>query len=117
MADNFHVGNAGADGADHRGWIIGHFLGDDDGIRASKDVEVKWGIHPAGDQRATWQENEHRTTVLLLIEGRFRINLSLDSFLLQHPGDYAIWGPGIGHSWNAEDDSVVLTIRWPSVPQ
>ncbi len=117
MLDKFYVGNAEADGADHRGWIVGHFLGENDGIRSTNDVEIKWGIHPAGEQRDAWQETEHRTTVVLLISGRFRINLSLDSFLLHRPGDYAVWGPGIGHSWSAEQDSIVLTIRWPSISQ
>ena len=29
-------------------------------------------------------------------------------------GDYAVWGPGIDHSWEALADSVVITVRWPS---
>lgn len=117
MADNWHVGNAKSDGSDWRGWIVGHFIdGDATPIRTSQDVEIKWGVHPAGEERASWQTTEHRTTVLVLIEGRFQINLSVDSHTLREQGDYAMWGPGIGHSWKAEQDSVVLTIRWPSVP-
>ena len=27
-----------------------------------------------------------------------------------------VWGRGVDHSWYAEEDSVVLTVRWPSVP-
>ena len=87
----------------------------DSDIRRSTDVEVKWGNHPAGDEREAWQDDEDRTTLLLLIEGRFRINLSVASHVLAHRGDYAIWGPGIGHSWRAEEDSVVVTVRWPSL--
>ncbi|HEY6812407.1 MAG TPA: hypothetical protein VI074_06915 [Propionibacteriaceae bacterium] len=49
MAQDWYVGNAHSDVQDHRGWLIGHFLGDSDGIRSSRDVEVKWGIHPAGE--------------------------------------------------------------------
>ena len=30
--------------------------------------------------------------------------------------DYLIWGKGVDHSWVAEEESVVLTVRWPSVP-
>jgi hypothetical protein len=33
------------DSKDHRGWIIGHFLDQADGVRASDEVEVKVG-HP-----------------------------------------------------------------------
>jgi quercetin dioxygenase-like cupin family protein len=80
----------------------------------SKDVEIKSGIHPSGEERNDWQTDEHRTTVLLLVSGQFRVNLSVDTYLLQNTGDYAMWGPGIDHSWRAETDSVVITIRWPS---
>jgi hypothetical protein len=27
-----------------------------------------------------------------------------------------MWGAGTDHSWRAEEDSVVITVRWPSVP-
>jgi hypothetical protein len=27
-----------------------------------------------------------------------------------------VWGRDIGHSWFAEEESVLLTVRWPSVP-
>jgi hypothetical protein len=36
--------------------------------------------------------------------------------LLRQPGDYVVWGRGTDHSWCAEVESVVLTVRWPSVP-
>jgi quercetin dioxygenase-like cupin family protein len=113
MADNWHAGNAAIDGKHHRGWLIGHFLNDSDGVRASEAVEVKWGIHPAGEGRAAWHTDEQRTTVLVLVKGRFRLELSVGTVVLQNEGDYAIWGPGINHSWQAEEDSVVITIRWP----
>jgi len=84
-------------------------------VRRSADVEIKWGVHARGEERAAWQGEEFRTTVLLLVKGRFRINLSVESFLLEKEGDYAMWGPGVGHSWHAEEDSVVITVRWPSI--
>lgn len=109
----WHFGNASDDGPSHRGWFVGHFI-EDDALRRSEDVEIKWGVHPAGDKRASWQGDEHRTTVLLLVSGRFRIELSDTSQVLERQGDYAMWGEGVGHSWEALDDSVVITIRWPS---
>jgi hypothetical protein len=109
----WHFGNAVVDGEERRGWLVGAFMDAGD-VRMSTDVEIKWGIHPAGDWRETWFEQEDRTTVLMLVSGRFRIDLSVGSALLYEQGDYATWGPGIGHSWRAEEDSVVVTIRWPS---
>lgn len=113
---SWHVGNAAIDAKDRRGWFVGHFIDDDD-VRRSQDVEIKWGVHAGGEERAEWQGDEYRTTVLLLIRGKFRIKLSVDSFVLEQEGDYAMWGPGVDHSWQAEEDSVVVTIRWPSKPQ
>lgn len=114
-AGAWHVGNAVADTKGHRGWLVGHFIDDDD-LRRSQDVEIKWGIHPSGDKRPEWQSDEFRTTVLLLIKGVFRIDLSTESFVLRHEGDYAMWGHGVAHSWYAEENSVVITVRWPSSP-
>ncbi|WP_374005171.1 hypothetical protein [Streptomyces ipomoeae] len=36
--------------------------------------------------------------------------------MLERQGDYVVWGRGVDHSWVAEEESVVLTVRWPSVP-
>jgi hypothetical protein len=55
-------------------------------------VADQQGIHPAGDNREAWQTGEQRTTALLLVKGRFRIELSTGSFVLEREGDYAVWG-------------------------
>lgn len=115
MADNWYAGNANDDAGQHRGWLMGHFVDPTNGAaRVSDDVEIKWGIHPAGDTRAEWTADDQRTTVLLLVSGRFRLDLTLGSTTLERQGDYVVWGPGIDHSWQAEEDSVVITVRWPS---
>lgn len=111
---NFHFGNA-SNSAGSRGWLLGHFVADESDVRHTKDVEVKWSTHPAGDQRDEWVTGETRTTLLLLVEGRFRITLSTGEFLMTAPGDYATWGPGIDHIYRAEADSIVVTVRWPSI--
>jgi quercetin dioxygenase-like cupin family protein len=84
-------------------------------VRASEAVEIKWGIHRAGERRDAWQTDEQRTSVLLLVKGRFRLDLSVGTFVLQNEGDYAMWGPGIDHSWQAEEDTAIIIIRWPSM--
>jgi hypothetical protein len=55
-------------------------------------VEVKWGVHPAGEGREQWMTGEQRTTLLLLVSGRFRVDLSVGSFTVENEGDYALWG-------------------------
>jgi hypothetical protein len=90
-ADAWHIGNAATDSDDHRGWFVGRFIDDD--LHHSEDVMIKWGVHPNGDRRAEWQGDEHRTTVALLVKGRFRMTLSTASHVLEREGAYAMWGP------------------------
>lgn len=111
-----YVGNAGVDGATDAGWLLGHFAPPGSGVRHSTDVEVKWGVHPAGERRAAWTDGERRTALLVLVSGRFRVELPDRTVRLTEPGDYVVWGRGVDHSWCAESDAVVLTVRWPSVP-
>ncbi|MFF4275888.1 signal peptidase I [Streptomyces sp. NPDC001536] len=116
MADNWYTGNAGADADQHRGWLLGHFIDPaKSAVRQTGALEVKWGIHPAGEQRPDWVGDDQRTAMLLLVSGKFRLDLSVGSVTLEKQGDYVVWGPGIDHSWQAEEDSVVVTVRWPSI--
>lgn len=110
-----YVGNATVDAAGDKGWLLGHFkpVGD---VCHSDDVEIKWGVHPVGDQRAKWATEEKRTALLVLITGSFRMDFPERSVLLTTQGDYVVWGPGVDHSWYAEEESIVMTIRWPSIP-
>ncbi|MEU9139946.1 signal peptidase I [Streptomyces sp. NPDC048404] len=115
MTDSVYVGNAGKDAALDRGWLLGHFKDASD-PRHSEAVEIKWGVHPQGDERALWVTGEERTALLVLISGRFRVELPGRRVLLAEQGDYVVWGRGVDHSWFAEEESVVLTVRWPSLP-
>lgn len=114
MTERWHTGNAAEDGADTRGWIVGHFIDPSQGVRSSNDVEIKWATHARGEKRAEWTKDDQRTTVVMLIRGHFRVYLTGGSTTMNRPGDYAMWGAGIDHSWEALENSVVVTIRWPS---
>jgi hypothetical protein len=99
MTEEIYVGNAAVDAPIDRGWLLGHFKPAGD-VRHSGDVEIKWGMHQPGDRRAQWVTGERRTALLVL---------------LTKQGDYVVFH-GIGHSWEAEEESVLLTVRWPSIP-
>jgi hypothetical protein len=114
VADTIYVGNAYADAPRNRGWLLGHFMADDD-ARQSEDVEVKWGIHPEGERRPQWVAAEQRSALIVLISGRFQLELPGRSVVLAKPGDYAVFH-GVSHSWYAEEASIVVTVRWPSLP-
>lgn len=113
--DRVYVGNADIDARGDAGWLLGHFKSPGD-VRHSTDMEIKWGVHPAGESRARWVTGESRTALLILVSGRFRVELPGREVLLARRGDYVVWGRGVDHSWYAEEESVVLTVRWPSVP-
>ncbi|MFI1016792.1 signal peptidase I [Streptomyces sp. NPDC020965] len=115
MSDSVYVGRAGRDAALDRGWLLGHFKDAAD-PRHSEAVEIKWGVHRPGEERAQWVTGEERTALLVLISGRFQVRLPGRTVLLAEQGDYVVWGRGVDHSWYAEEESVVLTVRWPSVP-
>ncbi len=116
MNRSWHSGNAEEDGRERHGWVLGHFIEPAEGVRSSRDVEIKWGIHPAGEKRAGWTIDDQRTTFVLRVSGAFRIDLTDGSHTIQNQGDYLLWGPGIDHSWEALTDSVIVTVRWPSSP-
>lgn len=114
MSETIYVGNAGADAPADRGWLLGHFRPDGD-ARHSTDVEVKWGMHAPGERRAQWVSGEQRSMLLMLISGRFRVELPGRDVLLAKQGDYVVFH-GVSHSWQAEEETILLTVRWPSVP-
>lgn len=100
-----------------------HFIDDTDDLSYSKDVEVKWGIHRAGDERAEWSTGRHDRTILILVSGILRLELAPagqrhepTTLVLDTAGDYVVWDNGIDHRWRADDDSVMITVRWPSLP-
>lgn len=102
--------------ADRRGWIVGHFVDALD-LLSTNAVEVKWGVHPADERRSAYVPGDVRTALAILVSGRFRIWLpDGSSVMMSEPGDYVMWGPGVGHTWEAVQDSVVVTVRWPSIP-
>jgi hypothetical protein len=51
--------------------------------------------HPAGEGRDGWATDEQRTTLLILVRGRFRLDLSMASTTLEREGDYAVWVQGL----------------------
>ena len=74
MSETVRFGNAAVDGEPRRGWFVGHFLEAAADPRATPSVAIKWGIHPAGQERPNgWTTGEDRTTLLMLITGRWRL--------------------------------------------
>lgn len=106
-------GNARQAGADHREWFTGPFIPEAAGLR-SAPVELKWSPRPKGWVRG-WSALSADTSITLLVSGamslRFR-GAEHATVVLDEPGDYVMWGPGVEHDCLALQDCVVLTVRW-----
>lgn len=110
------AGNAEQDSLPFRRWLMGHFVPEALGLRHSAEVEVKWGRYPRGFGESEWTACRTATTLALLVSGTHQITLPDRVVTLSRPGDYLIWGPNIPHHWRALDENLLVTIRWPSVP-
>jgi len=114
VGGNVYVGSAPADAPEYRGWLLGHFMPEGD-ARHSDAIEIKWGAHPAGEERAEWVSAETRTALIILVRGRFRVDFPDRSVVLGEQGDYVVFD-GVEHSWCAEEESIIVGVRWPSIP-
>lgn len=115
----FYFGNAKADQVRGSGWFVGQFVQAELGLRSQTEVELKWGIHPDGDKRAQPWANRNGTTISVLVEGCLQVTFHVDGarqdVTLRTQGDYVIFGPDVVHSWEAVGDTIVLSVRFPSV--
>lgn len=114
MTSDIQIGNVELDSSATRGWLVGNFVEEKFGLRHSDDVELKWGVLKAGEARAEWVTDEARTSIGILISGKFTMEFRDRSVTFDRPGDYVMWGLGTDHKWSAPEDAVWLTIRWPS---
>lgn len=119
----------------HTNWIVGdhqgipadslRFLRHASHLQGSQLVEnlaLKWFFHNPGDP-TTWGEAKPiscgHTLSLLAGIGAFELCFSCGEeelrLLLEVAGDFALWGPGLGHSWRTLEPSIVMTLRWEPV--
>jgi len=117
MAENraIQTGNASLDAA--KGWFVGGSLDESLGLRHTYDVEMKWSVVKAGEGHAEWVTAETRKTVAILISGTYEVQFRERTVTLAKQGDFVMWGRGCDHRGKAVADSIVLTVRWPSIPR
>lgn len=108
-------GNAKTEGQQRRGWFVGAFI-ESNNLQRNSDVEIKWGIHPKGEKRESVAEETHSTSISILISGKFGISFEeSEEVILIKEGDYVMFQPNLPHRTFAYEDSVVITIRNPSL--
>jgi len=131
LRDRLTVGNAAVDSEEFRHWLVGDIESwtssdtspvelDRVGLRNTKDVEIKWGAHPAGEARpGGWAPPSAKRVISILLRGRFVIRFrdprdpgAPTEICLSRLGDYVLWDEVLEHDWHAVDESLVLTVRW-----
>ena len=110
-----YKGNAISDAA-NKGWFVGWFQKEHRPELCSSDVEIKWFTHPTTDFQAVTTDEKKVWTITILVSGRLRVSVDSKEFTLENPGDFVCWGPGHSHGWQPLDESLVITVRWPSIP-
>jgi hypothetical protein len=108
-------GNVSSASENTRGWFLGHFMpGDDNPLRTS-ELELKWYTHPKGETRNGWAPGTPVKTLNILVRGHFVLLFPDREVALEKEGDYVLFGPGTPHSFRSVQESLVLTVRWPSL--
>jgi len=108
-------GNAGEASKDTRGWFVGHFMPGEENPLRTEELEVKWYIHARGETRAQWAPGNPVKTLNILIRGHFVLLFPNQEVALEKEGDFVLFGPGLPHSYRAVEESLILTVRWPSL--
>jgi hypothetical protein len=123
------TGNAVEAGAASRGWFVGDLvewaasrgerIDPATTPRQSRDLQIKWFVHPPGHARLAWADADGSWSLGILVDGDMQCDFrSLDgverSIRLAQPGDYVLWhGPSYAHTWRSEGGCTFLTVRWP----
>ena len=66
--------------------------------------------------RSEWAPASLVRTLNLLIRGRFVLVFPDREVALEREGDFVLFGPGLAHSYRSVEESLILTVRWPSRP-
>jgi hypothetical protein len=108
-------GNAVSASQETRGWFLGHFVRGDENPLRTEDVELKWYAHAKGETRSEWAPANSVKTLNVLVRGHFVLLFPDREVALEKEGDFVLFGPGMPHSYRSVEESLVLTVRWPSV--
>jgi mannose-6-phosphate isomerase-like protein (cupin superfamily) len=109
-------GNVALASRDTRGWFLGHFMPGEGNPLRTDELELKWYTHARGETRNEWAPGNPVKTLNILMRGRFVLLFPDREVVLEKEGDFVLFGPGVPHSFRSEEESLVLTVRWPSRP-
>lgn len=115
--ENIESGNVYTKQNGARGWIIGKFK--DNPLPYPFETEnfsIKWARLKKGDKNDDAKSDSTSKTLTILMEGKQRIDFpeTNESFVLENEGDYLFFEPNVLHKWEAIENNLTITIRWPS---
>ena len=110
------AGNVAEASKNTRGWFLGHFMPGDGNPLQTSELELKWYTHAKGETRSEWAPANAVKTLNILIRGHFVLLFPDQEVSLEKEGDFVLFGPDVPHSFRSEQESLVLTVRWPSQP-
>lgn len=80
----------------------------------TEDLELKWHVHSEGETRSEWAPGNPVKTLNILIRGHFILLFPDHEVALKNEGDFVLFGPDTPHSYRSVEESLVMTVRWPS---
>ena len=118
-----------------RGWLVGELdrwangdaekecIASKATLLTTQLVGVKFQTEPRGKAGPAYSDvGDGKITLALLIAGELRIKLVSrqsgreHTEFLRNTGDYLVWPSSTySHSWEALEDSTVVTVRWPEL--
>ncbi len=100
-------------------WKVGHFA--EKPHFRTNDTEFQYVYKlDAGKSKPSTVYYRNCSTLTVLIEGKIEISFphskSHPKVVLSKPGAYNFFGPNVCHSWKAIEDTKLVGVRWPSIP-
>jgi hypothetical protein len=109
-----HLGEITKKNPERKGWFIGHFINDNPDFK-NDDFEVSYVEHPKGSIKPGMKAESSAKTLTILISGNYLVRFPGKKIVLSKPGDYLFYDAcETDHAAEASEDSIVLTVRWPS---
>lgn len=102
----------------HKGWFVGHFMENGSPFKTI-NFEVKWHKLKKGEKDYRFGTQKTAKTLGILVYGKFQYIFpkeKIKKITLKKEGDYCFYNSGVTHTWKALEDSLLFSMRWPSIP-
>jgi hypothetical protein len=102
---------------EHRGWPLGVFVVDGDGVPLTDAFEISWRRLKAGEERAEWSVGGEGCAITLVIRGSHEFTVAPNGVdgetttRVLDAGEAIFWENMVPHKWRAVTDNEVITIR------